>query len=597
MSLPKEPRQQMINMMYLVLMALLAMNVSKTLLKAFGLVDESLKLANTTQQEKISNALSDISVTFERDSTKEAVRNIYFTSKAISQYAKDIKEDISSLKEELITMSGGYDDGSSFEGVPMLVECKNSDFALQLLEVRGDGPKLRVALNDTRKRWLETIAEMEGMEYGKDPDSIILQKAGVRVMDELPEFITVDGSKVPWHINMVQGLPMAAVMPTLTQLENGLLSSEIEILSYLKSKVGIDELRVDRVAPLIIPFSNYISPSDNYSADIFISAWNSTQKPSVFVGDIKPEIKEKYGIIDSITNELVGYKKIVIYEGQDVWPLIGKDPRGVDSTTVAESKGEYAEQLKTNEEGRGHFETGSGGIGMKTYEGAIMLKKPNGDMECYLYDQNYGAQYQVASKADPVVSAMAMNVMYVGVDNPVSVSVPGYKPEDVQPSLGGSGSIKKGRYEKKECYIARVSKAGQKIRVNLSLTERDGKKTQVKGPEFRVKRVPDPVFTLGNKYKGGKIPASKFRIQKGIVPKLENFDFKFRYKTQSFELVYIPKGRDAIVVKGAGQAFQKSVIKYIKLAKPKDNYFFSNTKVKGDDNSVRKLPTTAFQII
>ena len=79
MSLPKEPRQQMINMMYLVLMALLAMNVSKTLLKAFGLVDESLKTANKTQQQKISNALNDISVTFERDSTKAAVRNIYFT--------------------------------------------------------------------------------------------------------------------------------------------------------------------------------------------------------------------------------------------------------------------------------------------------------------------------------------------------------------------------------------------------------------------------------------------------------------------------------------------------------------------------------------
>ena len=596
MSLPKEPRQQMINMMYLVLMALLAMNVSKTLLKAFGLVDESLKSANATQQEKISNALNDISVTFERDSTKATVRNIYFTSKAISQYAKDIKDDIASLKEELITMSGGYDDGSSFEGVPMLVECKNSDFALQLLDVRGDGPKLWSALNETRKRWLETIAEMEDMEYGKDPDSTILNKAGVRIMDELPETVEVDGAQVPWHYNMVKGLPMAAVMPTLTQLESDLLSSEIEILTYLKSKVGIDELRVDRVAPLIIPFSNYISPSDNYSADIFISAWNSTQKPSVFVGEIKPELKEKYGIIDSITNEIIGYKKIVIYEGQPMWPLVGKDPRGVDSVTLSKSD-EYANQLKTNSQGRGHFETGAGGIGMKTYEGAILLKKPNGDTECYLYDQNYGAQYQVASKADPVVSAMAMNVMYVGVDNPISVSVPGYKPDDVQPSLGGGGSIKKGKYEKKDCYIARVTKSGSKVRVNLSLTEKDGKKTQVKGPEFRVKRVPDPVFTLGNKYKGGKIPAGKFRVQKGIVPKLENFDFKFRYKTQSFEMVYIPKGRDAIVVKGAGQAFSKDVIQYIKRAKPKDNFFFSNTKVKGDDNSVRKLPTTAFQII
>ena len=127
---------------------------------------------------------------------------------------------------------------------------------------------------------------MEGMEFGKEPDSVILNKAGLRIMDELPETVEVDGAQVPWHYNMVKGLPMAAVMPTLTQLESDILSSEIEILNYLKSKVGIDELRVDRVAPMIKPFSNYISPSDVYSAEIFITAWNSTQKPSVFVGDV-----------------------------------------------------------------------------------------------------------------------------------------------------------------------------------------------------------------------------------------------------------------------------------------------------------------------
>mgnify|MGYP003311759722 CR=1 FL=1 len=88
--------------------------------------------------------------------------------------------------------------------------------------------------------------------------------------------MSVDGTQVSWHYNLVNGLPMAAVMPTLTQLQSEILNSEIEILTFLKSKVGIDEIRVDRVAPLIIPESNYISPSDNYIAKVFVSAWNST---------------------------------------------------------------------------------------------------------------------------------------------------------------------------------------------------------------------------------------------------------------------------------------------------------------------------------
>ena len=148
MSLPKEPRQQMINMMYLVLMALLAMNVSKTLLKAFGIVDESLGKANLTQVEKIANAISLIEAEYKKDSTKLSVATIYKDAKRIEEFAKPVKDDLANLKQQLIDMSGGYDDGSSFEGVPMLIDCKNSDYALQLLEVEGRGPVIRKGLND-----------------------------------------------------------------------------------------------------------------------------------------------------------------------------------------------------------------------------------------------------------------------------------------------------------------------------------------------------------------------------------------------------------------------------------------------------------------
>ena len=94
---------------------------------------------------------------------------------------------------------------------------------------------------------MRAVAKMVKLEFGKDADSVLLKKAGVKIMDELPEKVKVDGTDMAWHYNLVQGLPMAAVMPTLTQLESDILTSEIEILNYLKSKVGIDEIRVDRV--------------------------------------------------------------------------------------------------------------------------------------------------------------------------------------------------------------------------------------------------------------------------------------------------------------------------------------------------------------
>ena len=90
--------------------------------------------------------------------------------------------------------------------------------------------------------------------------------------------------------------------------------------------------------------------------------------------------------------------------------MVQENPKGLDSATIAGDKEKYAEMLKINAEGRGYYTSSSGGVGMKVYEGAIMMpEKKNGDVEWYLFDQNYGAAFQVASKADPVVSPMAMN--------------------------------------------------------------------------------------------------------------------------------------------------------------------------------------------
>ena len=102
---------------------------------------------------------------------------------------------------------------------------------------------IRNELNYCRIAWMEVLADMEGIDDIREDnileyDSTVLNKAGVKIMWEIPEKVYLGGSKhVPWHYHLVNEVPMAAVIPTLTQLENDILRSEIEILLYLKSKL------------------------------------------------------------------------------------------------------------------------------------------------------------------------------------------------------------------------------------------------------------------------------------------------------------------------------------------------------------------------
>jgi hypothetical protein len=226
----------------LILYSIFANPTSGKEMSLFALTDNALMQANVDLIWQIKKIDNEISANYARDSLNETIREIYGQKNYILAIGKDVKDDINTLKEKLISMSGGYDDGSRFYGVPMLIEHDNTSYAMKILDVQGDGPMIRKSLNSTRKEWLKVLAEMEEIDDIRedDPlgyDSTVLNKAGVKIIWELPEMANQGGKHAPWHYHLVNEVPMAAVMPTITQLENDILRSELEILLYLKSKL------------------------------------------------------------------------------------------------------------------------------------------------------------------------------------------------------------------------------------------------------------------------------------------------------------------------------------------------------------------------
>ena len=564
---------QMINMMYLVLMALLALNTSKAALAAFAKIDMSLEEAYLSNQEKINEKIRYIDSKFASDPIKnqkwkDLADNIVKESKVPVEY-------INEIKEKFIEVAGPYVDLS--HGVPELQTTDSDGAGPQIMSQAKDGGqhgemgvKMRDKVNAYRDFLENAILGVKVEDTAK-----------VQLFQKIPEKILVGADDwVPWEYQTFH-IPAGACMPLLTQWEIEVTNGQLSVLSYIAEQMSGDVLIVDKQEPMANAESNYLSPNSDYKADLFMAAWSSSSKPDVYVGTLNEQIKKECANKDENGEIIDGEfntkgREVEVKDTGVYWPFV-------------ESKETLAKLPLDTNNNRATYEFNVGGsLGVKSYEGAIRVRKTSNKHVWYPFK----VSYQIASKSDPVVSAMKMNVMYIGVDNPLNIVVPGYKPDKVKARLSDGSSLKQ---KKGTEWTAKPKKAGE-IQVLLTVEEKDGSKANLKGPKFRIKRVPDPVATVGGKLKGGKVSYSKFKNQGGLIAVLENFDFDFKFVVQSYEMTYIKHRKDPAIKKGRGPVFGGDIKKLIKSSGPKDKVFFTNIKVKGDDGSTRTLPSIVFEL-
>ncbi len=186
-----------------------------------------------------------------------------------------------------------------------------------------------------------------------------------------------------------------------------------------------------------------------------------------------------------------------------------------------------------------------------------------------------------------LISADKMNVLYVGVENPLTITAEGLSPEELNPQISGTGQgeIKKTGGNR---FVVTVKEPGECL---ISQEKPIAFKKY-----FRIKRIPDPQAYLG-KSTGGVMGTGEFRAQGGVLAILENFDFFAKCQTVSFDLYYVAKKQDPVHVSNRGARFNSDSRNLINRAKPGDIYFFENIRAKcpGDGNS-RTINTMVFRI-
>jgi gliding motility-associated protein GldM len=262
MALPKEPRQKMINMMYLVLTALLALNVSKEVLNAFKVVDGSLKRSNTT----LTASTGDIYISFESAVKDEKTRA---KAELLKPIADKIKSETANLEKEIEAYRNKILDAASYD--PATGEIKkedNLDIGTRIMDTEGGGDKLFKAI----QAYQDNLKTIMGKEY-----VAVFGNRGTPLSDS-----SVSSGKVLVE-KQFRMQPVVANITMLSKVMNDLKNTESQAVKYLFSQIGAVVVRLNKFEPLVSMSATYLMPGQEMEVQAGMGAFNDDAKPTISI--------------------------------------------------------------------------------------------------------------------------------------------------------------------------------------------------------------------------------------------------------------------------------------------------------------------------
>ena len=242
MALPAEPRQKMINIMYLVLTAILALNVSAEILNAFKVVDDSLKKSNTAIDASDKAIFASLAQKKEKAETKQKAETWEPRAQQAKKLADEIYAKIDAYKIELQKASGLNDKGE--------YKVDDLDAATRVFIDEGKGKEFYSSLDNFKKQILNISPEI-GKEFS----------------NKIPVDLNTPASKTgeaqqSWEYSYFHMTPTIAAITILSKFQNDIKNSENQVVTFCHNQIGQVELIYDQAKPLVSQSSNYLMPGD-----------------------------------------------------------------------------------------------------------------------------------------------------------------------------------------------------------------------------------------------------------------------------------------------------------------------------------------------
>jgi gliding motility-associated protein GldM len=365
------PRQKMIGMLYLVLMALLALNVSVEVLEAFVTVNESMEATN----ENFSKKIEATHYAFEQQQELNPARVGPFYNKG--QQVREMSNEIIHYLDETIIASIAYSERIETEEARAITlrEAKTKDKYDRTTTFyinEGRATEVRQRIEEYRGNVLNVLdpVDRERIKIGLDTEGPFYDKSG---------------NVQSWEMHHFYHTILAANVTILNKIINEVQNAEYDIINFLYTAIDAESYKFDAIEAKVIPSSSYVFLGDTYEAEILVAAYDTKSNPEVLLVDGAEQVTEQ---------NLRTARRI---EGKD-----GTVKLSFPSTSE----------------------------GVKRYAGSILVPDPTGQIRSYNFSHEY-----IVGKPSLTVSATKMNVFYTGVDNPVSISVSGMADAQIQPRI------------------------------------------------------------------------------------------------------------------------------------------------------------------
>ena len=500
----------MINLMYIVLTAMLALNVSSDVLDGFVQVEDGLARSNATvgrRNDALYQRLSDFA-----DQNPEKGRPWLDKASQVRARAEGLYALIDSLKLAIVIESDGKDaDVSAIR--------RRDDLEAASVVMLGASDAKGPMLRDNIASYRDFIVDLLADSVKSASIADALSTAPIR----LPGTVNAR----PWEQAKFENQPVVAAVTHLTKLQNDIRFAEGEALGHLLSAVDAGDVRVNEINAFVIPQSRMVMRGGKYSANIVLAAVDTTARPSIVVNG-KP-LANEHGLYEFATSQT------------------------------------------------GNFD----------YSGYLEVTHGDGSTTRHPFSSSYTVMEPSAT-----VSATMMNVLYAGINNPLSISVPGVPLSAVSATMTNGSLTRNG-----DTWIARPSKVGENAVITVTATI-DGRQQNVATSTFRVRRLPDPTayisFTGQNgakeRYKGGK-PFSKALLTQapGVAAAIDDDMLNIDFEVLGFETVFFDQMGNAMPELSQGASFSAKQREQFKRLSRGKRFYISRIRAKGPDGVTREL--------
>ena len=264
---PVSPRQKMINLMYVVLMAMLALNVSNEVLNGFSIVEESLNRTTSNSAKENLAIYEDFDAQMKANPQK--TKEWYDKAQLVKQISDSLYNFAAELKQAIVVEADGKNGDVTAIKNKEDLEAANQ---VMLSPSRGQGKALYNAINSFRERMLKMVTD---------------EKQKAIIASNLTTEVPHNALGKNWQEYMFESMPTAAAVTLLSKLQSDVRYAEGEVLHTLVQNIDVKDIRVNALEAFVIPNSQTIVRGDKFSAHIVMAAVDTTQVPDIYIGNQK----------------------------------------------------------------------------------------------------------------------------------------------------------------------------------------------------------------------------------------------------------------------------------------------------------------------